>query len=1175
MTRRNSVAGAVGRGMEEDPGKLVAQILGNQVRVSKSVAKTLLSKSSGDGAIALAEALLRGIVQGLRCLEAGFDAGPREADCFKTPSPPRRKRKRQEELAGHREEERGIPSSRQRVMAGLRGCVLLLQAGLSQCKKFFHPARLLPVVQGLHEKLVVLEDDPELQDAISELCELWWREGFDGKESLIAQSLPFLMSRSLTSNRKVDVHRVYAVREAFFLFDFLDGSIEDLRHLLIRSVVTPAFLRSAEGRRFISFLFGLNPQLVKELNALMHSQIPFGRKSILEAYGDILYRAWKGAAGEILVEIEKSCLQVLVEGAIYAASKTLSSACRKVLEGFISQRAEAGVEGMLFRLQEPLLFRSLQVANSNVRRNAILLLIDMFPLQHPEASKEEKEALIERQFALIEKLLLDPCPDVRSVTVEGACRILRLFWEIIPAANTAKLLTKIVNDIPSDQSSSSARLAVLEGVTYLLENPHSHDILKILLPRLSPMLNDPAVTVRTAAVDLLLAVKGIRGIPFHKVARLDSLLSMLADDCDTVARRLTRLLIPSYFPTKARIVEACNRCCTLIKRSPSAGARFCSYASAEGVPAESLFELLKFLCGLALPDSELDQEHREGVLLAVSELGMSLVSLGQWKIAVGSHLTGQLLMSLLGVAATSQTRSSIVRLASSLPAKDIPELAKYCGDLVITSAKDLTVLDSSNEIRAVNSFVLSWGGFEDLAGSLVDKLARFRENTSLQEKPGSSRRNAKAKASRVKTRSSPRQKNCDTLFTAAVGAAWHVQIFLAESDTRKALLAYRGLQDLISRLRQLAEYCMKNVETVTNHRLISSAITAYANLTIHICLERKKDGNVRTSTGRRKRHRVDVSTTTPVSNPLDGFEDVSEDLINLALEMLDRLQTLQGNIAVYPLHAMKMASATLRSVLEALNLGLSSNGTLHSKTMRLACSIFTTIQAVVRGGAAAENLQEILPCLKASASYTGKLLFLCRRDRGPHYAEEPTLAHDVLDTLAVIEQHNVGSCVSLLPALRQWIPDIVAAVSEKVDSSDTETVPAWVKHVAAASNEAPEGSEENNRTRDDGNPDNQVGSVDLTQSILKALPKASREVQEAFVCLLARHTVSCFEGSDYDEGVGLVHLICRRILRSKASLSGSLQDDFTRVYNRLSSMDDERFQATILLVKEVLLPCEK
>lgn len=162
-------------------------------------------------------------------------------------------------------------------------------------------------------------------------------------------------------SKKMDVRRVYALREAFTLFDYVDESIEDMRQLLVRCVIAPVYLKVEEGRRFVAFTLGLSEQLAKEALALIRSQIPFGRKSVLEAYGDVLFRAWKGSQGFLKEEIEGGFLQGLIEGAIHARSSLLAASIRRILGGFISQRATDGVEKLLFRLAEPVLFRSLQV----------------------------------------------------------------------------------------------------------------------------------------------------------------------------------------------------------------------------------------------------------------------------------------------------------------------------------------------------------------------------------------------------------------------------------------------------------------------------------------------------------------------------------------------------------------------------------------------------------------------------------------------------------------------------------------------------------------------------------------------------------------------------------------------------------------------------------------------
>ncbi|KAI3679927.1 hypothetical protein L2E82_50907 [Cichorium intybus] len=99
---------------------------------------------------------------------------------------------------------------------------------------------------------------------------------------------------------------------------------------------------------------------------------------MLEAYADIVFRLWKAAEGESQEEIENDFLQTLVDGSIHASTTSFAASIRRILGGFITQRTTDGVEKLIFNLTEPVVFRSLQVANSNVRQNALHLLIDAF-----------------------------------------------------------------------------------------------------------------------------------------------------------------------------------------------------------------------------------------------------------------------------------------------------------------------------------------------------------------------------------------------------------------------------------------------------------------------------------------------------------------------------------------------------------------------------------------------------------------------------------------------------------------------------------------------------------------------------------------------------------------------------------------------------------------------------
>lgn len=142
--------------------------------------------------------------------------------------------------------------------------------------------------------------------------------------------------------------------------------------------------------------------------------------------------------------------------------------------------------------------------------------MELFPLEDPDATKEVKDSFLNRQFFLIEKLLFDDCPDVRASAVEGVCRVLCLYWEVIPPSTTTKMLTKIFDDMSNDVC-SNVRLSVLNGILYLLTNVQSHEVLKVLLPKLGHTLQDPVLSVRVAACDLLLAIRDSSSIQFCKV----------------------------------------------------------------------------------------------------------------------------------------------------------------------------------------------------------------------------------------------------------------------------------------------------------------------------------------------------------------------------------------------------------------------------------------------------------------------------------------------------------------------------------------------------------------------------------------------------------------------------------------------------------------------------------
>ncbi|CAI5965206.1 unnamed protein product [Closterium sp. NIES-64] len=466
------------------------------------------------------------------------------------------------------------------------------------------PADLLTVCQSIHNVLIDLSGfDPVAQEAAARVFESWWQSDLRGKDTLIAQTLPYLLARSLELSRPVDVRRVYAMRDAFSQLEFSHAeSIAGTRGLLLRCLFAPVYLKTTEGRRFLSFFLLLDLQLLKESILIIRNQIPSGRKSLLEAYGEVFFRTWRSAEpGPSLLEIEYGFLQGLIEAAVFARTPELGAAVRRVVGGFSNQMLQRGVDELLLRVSEPIIFRSLQAANPAVRRNALLLLAELFPLRDPAQGREANESLLNRQLSLLfDRLLMDPCPAVRASAAEVAGRVLCVFWEVIPSSVATSALTRMVDELAADVASPAVRMAAVRAVGHLLQgNPVCHELLRGMLPRMAAGLRDRSRGVRVAVAELLITVASNTSIRLKEVISLGQLIQALEEPNDPiVSRHVTRILLPTYLPTHLPPVAAAGRFITLMQRSLPAAAAFARCSFQEGAGLEAVIEAVRAVVDL-------------------------------------------------------------------------------------------------------------------------------------------------------------------------------------------------------------------------------------------------------------------------------------------------------------------------------------------------------------------------------------------------------------------------------------------------------------------------------------------------------------------------------------------------------------------------------------------------
>ncbi|KAJ3337978.1 Condensin-2 complex subunit G2 [Gonapodya sp. JEL0774] len=520
-----------------------------------------------------------------------------------------------------------------------------------------------PIAFTLHDLLLSLPRHPmvKTQELISELCELWWRQDRAGREEVAPQAMSWMLMRSLSDDGKgADVKRVYAMKDALCVFDWDDESAETIKVLVGHCFHKPSFFKSPEGKKFLVFaLSSLSSAFVEELHEFVKAQIPFCDMSLVLTYGEIYFKAWKASEGVIRSRIETCCIQSLMHHAVHAPPKipmptiagggqiSFFNRLRAMLGKFHEQKSQQGVDSMLCRLYEPILWRGMYAANEQVRKNSLCLMVDAFPLLDPTADAEEREELMIKQYEMLKSFLRDDCPAIRIEAIRGIFRILSGLWELVPLAVAEGFINVVIGDLGFDMSDAGVRVAVVEGMGQLLQKQiRSHDVLKgefvfselvfVLcliagihftlwakekLPALRSLINDSAEKVRVEICNLLMFLTKHRTIHFFDVVPIDDLVFRLGNDTSPqVRKRVARVLMATFFPENQQPGEKISRCREFLVKDTIAAQTFYYYLPKLGKAnnvASFVIALNKLLVLLA--NDEQDENQASGVAVEAAK----------------------------------------------------------------------------------------------------------------------------------------------------------------------------------------------------------------------------------------------------------------------------------------------------------------------------------------------------------------------------------------------------------------------------------------------------------------------------------------------------------------------------------------------------------------------------
>ena len=112
------------------------------------------------------------------------------------------------------------------------------------------------------------------------------------------------------------------------------------------------------------------------------------------------------------------------------------------------------ISGALLYLNFPVMTQLHLPNSSNSDKQLIVLLIHSFTKSFLSACNE--------LCVLLQSLLEDPEPMLRLIAVRGVCRIVGLYWELIPATVVQDFLKRVIDDMANDCNSADVRAAVFK-----------------------------------------------------------------------------------------------------------------------------------------------------------------------------------------------------------------------------------------------------------------------------------------------------------------------------------------------------------------------------------------------------------------------------------------------------------------------------------------------------------------------------------------------------------------------------------------------------------------------------------------------------------------------------------------------------------------------------------------
>ncbi|XP_067949000.1 condensin-2 complex subunit G2-like [Watersipora subatra] len=461
----------------------------------------------------------------------------------------------------------------------------LLQVAIRLAQQFISSSDCI-IPQDLFQSVLLLHgyvlasDHKHLKGPMVKLCESWWLNSTEGREALSSLPVVFLLEKCLQEKSAgTYMSRLWKLRDALGGIDVTSGKL--VWDLILNLFTHSAFLKNSKAQKFLSHAIVMQPLMLKRIHQTVKYGLGQASLAMAGIYAGIALEAWKKCEdANVKASIEMEMIQDMMYSAIYikrGGSKSLHARLIKYMSHIHSIKYQSAVNAMLVNLYKPFLWRSLHAANADVRANAAELFLDAMPLVDTSKTKKECEESLQKQFDIMADLLEEEDHVVRQVAIAGVCRVLSTYADQIPHEVTSDLLAVLFTKLAWDQSSIDVRVAVIKGISQLLENHVNYALLSNMLPSVADLIHDKSEKVKLAFAKLLIKIKHIRAFKIWKIVRREHVFARLEVDTGPVCTKLVELTYRSFIDESLSNDMQLDRCIALIESGLERSRQFYKY----------------------------------------------------------------------------------------------------------------------------------------------------------------------------------------------------------------------------------------------------------------------------------------------------------------------------------------------------------------------------------------------------------------------------------------------------------------------------------------------------------------------------------------------------------------------------------------------------------------------